>query len=117
LSSDVILTSEIRAHICLIDDDHLSRVQISTLLRCLHAHAKSEWNIRNAEYDHACVARCVLCDSCEMAFEDVVTIQVGLFTIRLHPNFILAVFGQKVEARDIELEFTRFCKFAEDRPR
>lgn len=94
----------------------MGRVQISALLRRLHTHAKTERNVRNAENDHACVARCILCDSCEMALEHVVTVKVGLFTIRLDPDLILAVFGQIVEARDVQLEFSGFGKFAEDRP-
>jgi hypothetical protein len=40
-----------------------------------------------------------------VTLEDVVSIEEGLFTIRLYPHLIFAVLGEVVKARNVKLEF------------
>ena len=49
-----------------------------------------------------------------MALQDVVSIEEGLFTVRLDPDLVLAVLREEVEACDVELEGLSLREFAED---
>ena len=112
--SNIVLASEVLAHVSLIDDDDLSWVDLATLLRCLHAHAEAERNIRDWKHDNADIVRCILSNPGEMALQDVVSIEEGLFTVRLDPDLVLAVLREEVEACDVELEGLSLREFAED---
>ena len=108
MCSNVVLASEVLTDISLINDNDLSRVNFTALLRGLHAHTEAQWDVRDGKDDYTHVVWRVLCDTSEMTLKDVVAIQEGLFTVGLHPDLIFAVSRQVVQARDVELEFLGF---------
>lgn len=55
----------------------------------------------------------VFCHSCDVRFDDVVSIKIGHLSSAFHPDFVLAIFSQIVKAGDIESEFTAFGKFSD----
>ena len=57
---------------------------------------------------------CILCDSCEMPLQHMVSVKEGLFAIRLHPDLVLAIACQVVQARDVKLELLCLCELAKD---
>ena len=112
VASDVILTSEILANICLINYNNLSWIQVSALLSRLHAHSKADRDVRNRENHNTSVFRSVLSDSSQMTLEHMVAVKECLFTVWFDPDLVFGVLGQVVQASDVELKFLCFREFA-----
>ena len=103
-TSNVVFTSEVLPYICLVNHNYLGWVQISALLCRFHTHTESEWDIRYAENNDSGICWCVFCNSCEVAFKNVISVEERLFTVWFHPDLVFAVFCEIIKTSDIELE-------------
>ena len=99
--SNIVFASEVFTDVALIDNDDLRGIYVTALLSCLHADTEAERNIRKRQYDDTDVTGRVFGDSRKMTLQNVVAIEESLLTVGLHPDLILGVFSEIVEARDV----------------
>ncbi len=71
-------------------------------------------DISDAKNDDSNVSGVVLGNSCEMTFQNVVSIEESLFTVGLDPHLVLALLGQIIQACDAQLEFPGLRELTEN---
>jgi hypothetical protein len=98
----IILGSEILSSIGLVEDHNSSRLK----LFCLHgsscSHAESQGQIIEVEDANGSVLRDIFSHPRNVGLDDMISIQVGHFSVTLDPDLMPAIFGQVVKTSDVE---------------